>query len=332
LENEQTADNRKKDHINLALASQIAETDKRFYYEPLIGSMSDIDVGVNFLGKKLSAPIWISSMTGGTAMAYDINHKLAKACKQYGLGMGLGSCRSLLDSNARFKDFDLRESIGSQPLFANIGIAQVEKLLADNQHKKLVNLVSSLQADGLIVHINPLQEWLQPEGDKILNTPIETLTKLLGFVDFSIIVKEVGQGFGPKSMQALLELPLAAIDFAAHGGTNFSKVELARSKNEKINPYNGISQIGHQAIEMIGFANEALSTASNVACNNFIISGGVSGFLDGHYLMAKLNAPCIYGQGNAFLQAAIKGYDELCAYIETQIEGLKMAKSYLTVK
>lgn len=332
MEKEQTADNRKKDHIQLALASQIANTDSRFYYEPLIGSMGNIDVSVTFLGKRLNAPIWISSMTGGTAMAHDINHKLAKACKQYGLGMGLGSCRSLLGSNTRFKDFDLRDEIGEQPLFANIGIAQVEELIKSKEQEKLSELVKSLRADGLIVHINPLQEWLQPEGDKILHPPIETVKRLLELIDLPIIVKEVGQGFGPKSLQALMALPLAAIDFAAHGGTNFSKIELARSKQETINPYNGVSQIGHQAIEMVGFANETLINLSDIKCNNFIISGGVSGFLDGHYLMAKLNAPCIYGQGNAFLQAAIRGYDELCAYIETQIEGLKMAKSYLTVK
>jgi len=332
LNNDPTKDSRKKDHIKLALASQIAKTDDRFYYEPMLGNMGSVSIEVEFLNKKLSAPLWISSMTGGTAMAYDINHKLAKACKKYGLGMGLGSCRSLLDSDSRFKDFDLRETIGNQPLFANIGIAQIEAMLKANKIDKLSKMVGNLQADGLIVHINPLQEWLQPEGDQILVSPTETLKNLLAHVNMPVIAKEVGQGFGPKSMEALMALPLAAIDFAAHGGTNFSQIEMSRSKNESTHPYKGVSQIGHSAIDMVGFANKALNNMTNIACKNFIISGGVGGFLDGYYLTSKLNAQCIYGQGNAFLQATIKGYDELCTYIEAQIDGLKMAKSFLTIK
>ena len=107
--------------------------------------------------------MWVSSMTGGTAWAKTINHNLARACKDFGMGMGLGSCRSLLHSNDTFSDFNVRPFIGEDlPLYANLGIAQVEELLERGQLRKVKELVDKLEADGLIIHINPLQEWLQP--------------------------------------------------------------------------------------------------------------------------------------------------------------------------
>jgi isopentenyl-diphosphate Delta-isomerase len=111
--------------------------------------------------------MWVSSMTGGTKMAHTINHNLARACKEFRIGMGLGSCRKLLDDDTYFEDFNLRPIMGDDlPLFANLGIAQVEILLAENKLDQIKRLVEKLQADGLIIHINPLQEWMQPEGQQ----------------------------------------------------------------------------------------------------------------------------------------------------------------------
>jgi len=109
VDDDPTAESRKKDHIELAFRSQIEEgkLDSRFYYEPLLaahperGSLPSFD----FLGKKMHAPMWVSSMTGGTEWAGKINHNLARACKDFGMGMGLGSCRSLLFSDEHLKDF-----------------------------------------------------------------------------------------------------------------------------------------------------------------------------------------------------------------------------------
>src|SRR4029453_6119933 len=106
------------------------ETDSRFRYEPMLSShpSQDLDLSISFLGKILKAPLWVSSMTGGTELALTINHRLAASCAKYGLGMGLGSCRPLLDNLNRIKDFDVRNIIGPDlPLFANLGIAQVEQ-------------------------------------------------------------------------------------------------------------------------------------------------------------------------------------------------------------
>src|SRR5690606_7709496 len=111
--------------------------------------------------------LWISSMTGGTKEALQINRNLAQAANEFGLGFGLGSCRSLLTENTRFHEFDLRSMIGDElPFFANLGVAQVEELIAKKELNRLHDMVEKLRADGLIIHINPLQEWFQPEGDR----------------------------------------------------------------------------------------------------------------------------------------------------------------------
>ncbi len=330
-----TTSSRKKDHIALAFKSQkdIA-ADNRFYYEPLLSAHPTPLKPIDFLGKRLKAPLWISSMTGGTELAYKINHNLARACREFGLGMGLGSCRILLEDNSRFKDFNLRPVIGDeQPLFANLGIAQVEQELSNKSVKRVEELVKRLDADGLIIHVNPLQEWLQPEGDKIGSPPIETIKVFLDKVKFKVMVKEVGQGMGPESLKALFRLPLAAVDFAAHGGTNFSKVELLRSNKNHQELYENVADAGHSANEMVDFTNRILQELGEKAlCRQVIISGGVKSFLDGYYLTSKLQCSSIYGQGSAMLERAKDSYGQLHSYIEGQIRGLELANAYLRVR
>src|SRR6187551_1682096 len=129
-----TTSDRKQDHIDLAFRADMANKglDDRFYYEPVLSGhpQPKLDVSTEFLGIKLGAPLWVSSMTGGTEKAYQINRRLATACARFGLGMGLGSCRPLLDNLERLQDFDVRGIIGPElPLYANLGIAQVENLL-----------------------------------------------------------------------------------------------------------------------------------------------------------------------------------------------------------
>ena len=128
-----TAEQRKEDHIALAFDAQVGlgSIDSRFYYEPLLSghSRKEDTYEVDFLDYKFQLPLWVSSMTGGTERAANINKNLAKACGEYKLGMGLGSCRSLLLSNDRLSDFDVKKLVGDQPLYANLGIAQLEDLL-----------------------------------------------------------------------------------------------------------------------------------------------------------------------------------------------------------
>jgi len=337
-DNDPTAASRKKDHIQLAFQSQVESglLDQRFYYEPILaghpekGSLPTFD----FLGKKMQSPVWVSSMTGGTAMAHTINHNLAKVCKAFGMGMGLGSCRSLLYSDDVLKDFDVRHLIGDDlPLYANLGIAQLEQIIEDEDWIVMDDLVDKLKADGLIIHVNPLQEWLQPEGDRFKKAPLDTIKRILDYVKYPVIVKEVGQGMGYESLKALFQLPLEAVDFAASGGTNFAKLELLRSDKKKQSIYSQLALVGHTAAEMVQMSNHIKEELGDkMLCKQVIISGGVKNFLDGYYLINKLAVPSIYGQASAFLKHAQGSYEELHEYVEAQIEGLELANALLKVK
>lgn len=330
---------RKRDHIELTQKAQTlsSEADSRYFYEPLLSAHPDslTDISTTFLNKKMSAPFWISSMTGGVGEARHINQNLARVCREFSLGMGLGSCRSLLESDQYFEDFNLRPILGSElPFFANLGIAQVETLVHTNSTKKILDLLNRLDTDGLIIHVNPLQEWFQPEGDKFQFSPIDTIEKLTRAFEGSdkkIIVKEVGQGMGPKSLKALLDLPISAIELASFGGTNFSKLELMRSVGAKNKDIDSLSRVGHTSLEMISFLNNLLAAKPAYIEKQIIISGGIDNFLDGHHLQELLNFTSVIGMAKSFLSRS-ENYEELKSFTHAQIEGLKMARAYLHVK
>ena len=320
----------------MALLSQtrISELDTRFEYEPMLSPHpGKAGKEFTFLNKKFRVPVWISSMTGGTRQAKKINTYLARVCKEFGMGMGLGSCRILLDDRTYFDDFDMRPEIGDdRALFANLGISQIEQLLHSGKIQKAHHLVHLLRADGLIIHVNPLQEWVQPEGDRLKYSPVETIEKFLEKADYQVIVKEVGQGMGEESLKTLLNLPLSAIEFAAFGGTNFSNVELSRREDDDKNIYEPFSRIGVDAYRMVDIVNTVVEDNKNVQCRQIIISGGIKTYLDGFYLINTCNLPAIYGQASAFLSRATKDYESLHQFVEKQVEGLRMAEAYLRVR
>jgi isopentenyl-diphosphate delta-isomerase len=329
-------DARKKDHIDLAVKAQVlrALLDERFIYEPLLSGhpKSENTNPIQFFGKTLKAPLWVSSMTGGTGEARHINQNLARVCREFGLGMGLGSCRILLDENAEskkyFPDFNLRPVLGGElPFFANLGIAQIEQLIEKKETQKIVNLLGALSADGLMIHVNPLQEWFQPEGDRLKCSPLETLTKLCGLVQTQIVVKEVGQGMGPKSLKALLELPIAGIELAGFGGTNFTRIEQVRAQNTNT----AFSHVGHTPVQMIQYLNDLGNANSAFKQKQIIISGGIENCLDGFYLRENLTFSSVIGQAKNFLVHA-ENYDDLKKFTAEEIEGLQIAKAYLSAK
>mgnify|MGYP001278401083 CR=1 FL=1 len=333
-----TAASRKRDHIELALRSQVAAArlDGRFWYEPLLsahppkGSLQPIA----FLGKTQRVPLWVSSMTGGTEWAHTINHNLARACRDYGMGMGLGSCRSLLYSDETLRDFDVRDLIGHDlPFYANLGIAQLEQLLDKKETWRIDRLLEKLRADGLIIHVNPLQEAMQPEGDVFRQSPLAVIEQVLAVAEYPVIVKEVGQGMGPESLRALLQLPLAAVDFAASGGTNFALLELLRAHPDKLAALEPLVYTGHSAAEMTRYVNALVEELGDkLRCRQIIISGGIKNFLDGYYLINTIQLPAVYGQASGFLEHARGDYERLTAYIENQIRGLELAQAYLRIK
>ncbi len=311
----------------MAEASQTGpETrDVRFHYEPMLsahpqGAAHTTDI----IGKAFNFPLWVSSMTGGAAHARELNHTMARACEEFELGMGLGSCRPLLEDSARFMaDFDVRDLMPGRPLFANLGIAQVEKGLSDLS--PIHRMVEALRADGLIIHVNPLQEWFQPGGDLFKLPPLETITRFVDSAPYPVMVKEVGHGMGPKSLEALMRLPLAAIEFAGYGGTNFSVLEATRAQREST----GLTQVGHSAAQMTGFVRTLLARDEKFRCQRFIISGGIRDVLEGHHLTAQLPGRAVFGMAHGVLRKAQEGYQSLQEFLTAQRDQYRMAQAYL---
>jgi len=321
---------RKAEHIHLAFKSQMDNilADNRFYYEPLFGfHQNNVDFSTSICGIQLQFPLWISSMTGGTQIAKNINIRLAKIAAKHKLAMGLGSCRVILENDKNFKDFDVRKHIKDQPLFANIGIHQLAEIIKNKQSKKINDLISKLECNGLIIHINPLQEWLQPNGDRFFEAPIDTLLKAIYLFNFPIIVKEVGQGFGKKSIETLLELPFEAIELAGYGGTNFTKLESLRNKNET---QMDAALIGHHCNEMITWINAF--PKEKIKAKSIIYSGGINSFLDAYYLYRKSNINPLIGQGSAMLKMALISEKKLDEYVCEFIESFRMCSQFLQVR
>ncbi len=331
----ESLENRKKDHIELAFKSQTppAVLDQRFHYEPLLKAHPKDGLNpVDLLGKKMKTPLWVSSMTGGTRKAGTINQNLARACNEFGMGMGLGSCRIILEDSSFFEDFNMRGIIGDDlPFWANLGIAQVEEMIKNKRVDLVTELVKRLRADGLIIHVNPMQEWFQPEGDVLLASPLDTIRRFLDLFPFPVIVKEVGQGMGPESLAALLRLPLQAIEFGAFGGTNFARVELLRDEDASRALFEPLANIGEDATSMLRLVNQIVEKEPPL-CKELIISGGIRSFLDGYYLIKKSTLPAIYGMASEFLKHAQGDYDELREFAQAQVKGLEMAYSYLSIR
>nr|WP_320133132.1 hypothetical protein [uncultured Holophaga sp.] len=327
---------RKQDHITLSREARIeaSELDPRFDYEPLLARpQRPRDLETPFLGRVLQAPLWISSLTGGTPAARQINLNLARACRRFGLGMGLGSCRRLLTDRSAWGDFALRQALGEdRPLYANLGIAQVEELVTNARTHLIRELVETLEADGLIVHINPLQEWIQPEGDRLERPPLETLQRLLEQMPLKVIVKEVGQGFGPASLEALLGMPLEAIEFGAFGGTNFVQLELLRRSPEQRGTWEPLARVGHSAPDMVRTLNRLLERGVEPLCRQVIISGGVRNALDGHHLTSLCPLPSVFGMAAALLEPARQGPEALDDFLAGQLQLLRVARSCLRAK
>ncbi|MFW5708304.1 MAG: isopentenyl-diphosphate delta-isomerase [Bacteroidota bacterium] len=326
-------EDRKKDHINLALTNRTGtvEKDYRFVYEPLLSGHTTPEISrVKLANKFMKVPIWISSMTGGAGIARHINTNLAMAANEFGLGMGLGSCRILLDSEKHLPDFDMRSVIGDeQPFWANLGIAQLEQMVEKGNLNEVTDMINLLRCDGLIIHVNPLQEWFQPEGDRLRHLPLEIIKEVVSFLDFPVIVKEVGQGMGRESLKAMMELPLAAIEFAAFGGTNFARVEMMRRPTIEHELFEPLVFVGQTAEDMLIDVKQLLADGVNNQAQLLIISGGIRNYLDGYYFIKSSPLPAVYGMASGFLKHARDDYSSLRSWAKSHIDGLLMAHAFL---
>ncbi|MBI5669839.1 MAG: type 2 isopentenyl-diphosphate Delta-isomerase [Chloroflexi bacterium] len=231
-----TTESRKADHIRINLEKDVqfprltTGLEKyRFLHQALPEmNFSDVDARVTLFGKTLSAPILISSMTGGTDMAYRINQNLAEAAQARGVAMGLGSQRAAIEKPELAYTYQVRNVAPDILLFANVGAVQLNYRYGPQQCQRAVDMI---EADALILHFNVLQEAVQPEGDTDFAGLLSKVEQVCSHVSVPVIAKEVGWGFSEQNACDLKNAGVAAIDVAGSGGTSWSEVEYHRAPN-----------------------------------------------------------------------------------------------------
>lgn len=261
--------------------------------------MRDVDTSISLFGRTLSAPVLISCMTGGTSQARRVNRTLARAAQEQRLAMGLGSGRALIEHPDLIDTFDVREIAPDILLFANLGAVQLNKGYGIDDCRRLVSM---LQADALVLHLNPLQEALQPEGDTCFSGLLAKIESICKSLEVPVAIKEVGWGISADLVRALFDAGASAVDVAGAGGTSWSEVERHRIAE----PWRA-RVAGAFAGWGIPTA-ECLREARAAAPDRYIFaSGGIRDGLDSAKAIA-LGAD-LAGMAGPFLRAAAKGVD-----------------------
>lgn len=330
---------RKKDHLKFALSHDVQLGDPGFSsYRFVHNALPEIDFSrINtstvFLGKKINYPFFISCMTGGVEKTRDINVNLAKAAQKYKIPMGVGSQRIAIEHKDLEDLFKVRKYAPTIPLMANIGLVQLNYGYDVRIFQKCVDMIG---ADALVVHINPIQEIIQPEGDKNWKGLLSKLEKLIGKLSVPIIAKEVGFGLSEDVVKRLYSVGVGIFDTAGWGGTNWAMVEGLRGKADK-NLAKLFSQWGiptTESIEACGEFKKSLITnykspVRNALHNNagrpitILGSGGIRNGIDIAKVLC-LGAD-LAGIATPFAKAALVSREEVERLIERYAMELKVA-------
>jgi isopentenyl-diphosphate delta-isomerase len=230
-------DQRKADHIKINLEQDVRSAltsgleEYRFIHEALPElNLARVDPSVELFGKRLSAPILVSSMTGGTEESGEINQRLAEAAQEIRVAMGVGSQRAGIEHPAQIPTFSITRKVAPDILlFANLGAVQLNYGYGIDECRKAVDMI---QADALILHLNPLQEAVQDAGDMNFENLAKKIEEICKKINMPVIAKEVGWGISERSAKLLADCGVSAIDVAGAGGTSWSQVEMYRAPDE----------------------------------------------------------------------------------------------------
>ena len=312
--------NRKDQHLDVILSGLAAHglaggfDVVRFVHEALPDlDHAGIDLGADFLGHRLNAPLLISSMTGGPARAEAINARLAEAAQQLGIALAVGSQRAALEGgDAPGLDMTLRRRAPDVPILANIGAAQLTRGFGLDAARRVLDMIA---ADALIVHLNPLQEACQPEGDRDWRGVGAALEALVKAIDAPVVVKETGAGISAATAKRLFAMGVAAVDVAGAGGSNWATVEGERAVDE--------CDKAHAA----AFADWGIPTARAIAevraaCPDGVIigSGGIHDGVEAAKAI-RLGADLV-GQATGVLSAAMVSTEAVVEHFQTVIRQL----------
>ncbi|NUM48686.1 MAG: type 2 isopentenyl-diphosphate Delta-isomerase, partial [Anaerolineales bacterium] len=231
-----TLSSRKSDHIRINLDEDVRSglttglERYRFVHRALPEiDLETVDLAFPLFKRGLRAPILISSMTGGTEEAQRLNRTLAEAAQATGIAMGLGSQRAAIEHPDLAETFRIRQFAPDILLFANLGAVQLNYGYGIDECRRAVDM---LEADALILHLNAVQEAVQPEGDTRFAGLAGKIEQVCRALPVPVIAKEVGWGFAEEDVRLLINAGVAAIDVAGAGGTSWSQVEMYRAQTE----------------------------------------------------------------------------------------------------
>ena len=310
--------NRKAEHIQIVLDGDVNSNlqtgfdDYTFLHNALPEiDLSDVDLSCEFLERNLKLPLLISSMTGGTQQAQTINIHLAEAAQKAGVAFGVGSQRATIENPHLASTFSVRKYAPDIPILANLGAIQLNYDFGIDQCKQAVDMI---EADALILHLNPLQEALQPEGNthwKGLSSKIELVIKNL---NCPVIVKEEGWGISADLTRQFLEMGAYAVDIAGAGGTSWSQVEMKRAKNPVLERI--AANFRNWGIPTA----EALVEAHQIVPNGRIIASG--GLRNGLDVAKAIGLGAVLGgmAGNLLKAATISTDDVYQKILEIKLE------------
>ena len=273
-------------------------------------SLDEIDSSVDLLGRRLQVPLLISGMTGGAVRAAEINRALATAAQKFGLGMGVGSQRAMLEHPEAADSYRLRDVAPDILLLANLGVVQMRDLAP----AAVGELVERIGADALCVHLNPAQELVQDEGDRDFRGCTAALQRLCEELPVPLVVKETGCGMSPALLARLWDAGVRYVDVAGAGGTSWTGVESLRGSD-------GQRRLGAELWDW-GVPTAASVVYAHRAGFHTIASGGIRGALDAVRALAlgadavSLALPFL----RAFHSAGERGVMELA---QTLSEGIR---------
>ncbi|HZW04765.1 MAG TPA: type 2 isopentenyl-diphosphate Delta-isomerase [Anaerolineaceae bacterium] len=312
---------RKADHIRINLEEDVQSRTStglqhyRFTHQALPEiNLASVRTEQVLFGRKLMAPLLISSMTGGTPQAAAINQNLAEAAQARGIAMGVGSQRAALEHPDRVETFQVRRYAPDILLFANLGAVQLNYGYGLEHCQRAVDMIA---ADALILHLNPLQEALQPEGDVNFEGLLAKIATICQGLPVPVVVKEVGWGISAHAARQLADAGVAAIDVAGAGGTSWSQVEMHRIQEP------GRAQVA-QAFRDWGIptAESIRMVRASAPDMTVFASGGLRDGIDAAKCIALGASVC--GLASPFLKAAAVSYEETLQAIDVIQQTLRV--------
>lgn len=316
---------RKAEHIRLALEPRMQLGRSWFDDYHFAGhaglpeiDLADVDTSVEFLGRRLEAPLLISCMTGGTDMAGKINRNLAGGAERTGVAVGVGSQRKALEDPAKADTFQVREAAPSVPLLANLGAVQLNYGMGVRECRQAVDMIG---ADALVLHLNPLQEALQPEGQCNFSGLLPKIGEVVRSLDVPVAAKEVGSGISEPVARALAAQGVRILDTAGTGGTSWARIEASRS---------GDLELGELFAGWGIPTPQSIQEVRRVDGVTVIASGGLRNGLDVAKSLA-LGAD-LAGMAYPFLEAATESPERVADKVRRIVRELKICMFCLGVK